>query len=307
MFERERGRDGEGEAVAAGGVVGDGGAERLRTAGQQHLVGAGLRGGGDEAGRLRQANGAEGIDIAEAVVDGGRAAAVPVGRPVDEPASVLVGELRAADRRAGVEGGAGEEVLHIAPAEARVGVEHEGDDTGDHRAGKRGAAPHIAIVGSREDVVARRALVHVGRSVVEAEGAAEIGAEDGAGAVLGVEVEGEIVLDEIAARRRHQQAGAVIGVACRDAGFEDRADRDGVARDVEREAVGVGVVVDGAVDRDGAEAAAAVLRGVGEGVEQRDDGALRHRQGLGGGILEEIAQLLLVTSKCSPQRMAGKR
>jgi hypothetical protein len=81
------------------------------------LVAADLRWGAGEPPGLRQPNGREGVDEAVAVVVAEvLPAAVPGARAVPVPGETLVARRAAADLRADVAGGDGEDRLHVAPA-----------------------------------------------------------------------------------------------------------------------------------------------------------------------------------------------
>ncbi|MEJ0016471.1 MAG: hypothetical protein WDN25_07890 [Acetobacteraceae bacterium] len=155
------GRDVKGEGGAGGGD-GSGGAHRNGV--DDAVADRVLRGPA-----LRQRDRRAGVDQAEAVVVGDlQPAAVPVHRRIDMPAGAA---------GIGLAGGVGEDLLHVADAETRVGLQHQCDHAGDEGGcERRPVEPEIQVAvgevaaaddGVGQDAGARRADQHAraGRGV----------------------------------------------------------------------------------------------------------------------------------------------
>ena len=192
-----------------------------------------MGGGEGDAPGLGERHRGAGVDEAEAVVVGEvHAAAVPGGGVVEGPGVELVAVLDVVDGRAAVAGGERQDVLHVAPAEAAIGLQDERLDAGHLGRGGGGAAEGLREVGA-----------------VVAERAGDVVRHDAGRAAAGGSVD--------------EQRRAGIRIVGDPALVVRRADHDGVA--IHREAVGlrrqaVLPVVAGRHRLDGAEAAAAEVR-----------------------------------------------
>ncbi len=145
-------------------------------------------------------------------------------------------------------GGAQKDFLHVAPAEGGVGLEHEGDDTGNDGSGGGGSVEGVGIVFVAE--VAGRAAGVV--AVV----AGEIGGDDAGGRGL-------------SAGRAYDDVGAAFTVGGGYACVGERADGDDVdvvGRGTFIALVAVGFSVTGGKDVDRAQAAATIGRAIGDGI-----------------------------------------
>ena len=129
-----------------------------------------------------------------------------------------------------------QDVLHVAPAKVRIGLEHERDDAAHDRGRRRRAVKGVCVVA----VFARDRVVAIG--------ALPVGGHDVAGSA--------------ASRRRHQDRCTVIGIVRREAIARGRRDRDREPRRIEAVAVRIKIVVARGLDDDGAEAVAPVVDGI---------------------------------------------
>ena len=137
-----------GEAAPRGIAVGD----RRRAVEQVDrlagLVGAGRRRRAGREPGLRQPHRRERIDESVAVVVREvLPAAVPGLRPVPGPGVALLALRALADLRPHLARRGGEDRLHVAPAEARVGLVHQRHHAADHRRRRRGAVEGPGVVG----------------------------------------------------------------------------------------------------------------------------------------------------------------
>ena len=132
-----------------------------------------------------------------------------------------------------------QDVLHVAPAEIGIGVEHERDDAGHDRGGGRRAAEIVRVVLPSVRIEAK----------VVAFAPEQVRRDDPAPSFLGT----------IAGRRGDQHAGAVVRIGRGEPVVARGCDRDGEARGVDAVAVRIEVVVAGGLHDHGAQPVAAGL------------------------------------------------